>query len=90
MSGTDSEWSMSDAERKALVEQIGQHVIDRLVHASTDEKIVGQVVETAASQVQRVVGRAVIRAVIYLVGAGMMVGAWKAGLIEWIGNHTSR
>jgi hypothetical protein len=87
MSEVKDEWVMSDAEKKALVEQIGQHVIDRLVHASTDEKIVGQVVDTAAAQVQRVVGRAVIRGAIYIVAAIMMVGALKAGLLEWISTH---
>lgn len=90
MSGDREDWVMSDAERKEVIDQIAQRVVDGLLRASTDEEHVGKMVDTATAQLQRVVGRAVIRAVVYLVAAGMLIGAWKTGLLEWIATHTSR
>ena len=79
LSKEDSEMTERD---RALAEHIGQVVIAKLLDVASDKTVATRVVDTWTGEVQRIVGRAVLRAVMWLAGVGMFLAAVKLGLWE--------
>ena len=60
----------------------GQHVVARLMDLATDREFAGKVTGTYAEEAQRIVGAAVIRFFVWVVGIAMLIVAWKTGVIS--------
>lgn len=75
---------MSERE-KAQAEYIGQVVMSRLLDAAADKDLAGRVIDTWSGELQRIVGRAVIRTVLWVCGVVLFIAALKLGLVDRIG-----
>lgn len=74
---------MSQHDRD-LAELCAQHTVSRLLEAIQNEEVIDRVTEKWAGQLQRTVGRTVIRMVFYIAGVALLIGSIKAGMIDRI------
>lgn len=79
----DEVHSMSDRDR-AFASEVGKHVIASLLDAAQNKEIAGRVIDNWAGEVQRIVGRAVLRLVVLIVGAALLLASFKLGLTDWL------
>lgn len=70
------------AQDKRIAEYIAQHVIARALVALQDPDVSSKVVDNWAGHVQKIVGRAVIRLVMYLCIAAVGITGLKLGIFE--------
>ena len=74
---------MSERER-ALAEAIGRHVVARLLEAAQNPEVTTHVVDNWTGQIQRAVGRAVLRVVFYIIGVALLVQAFNECAMHWL------
>jgi hypothetical protein len=83
----NDEYQMTERDRH-LAHQIGdragQVVVARLLDAVQDKEIANKVIETYAEEWQRIVGKAVIRFFVWVVGVVLLIAAWKTGVLNAI------
>lgn len=72
---------MSQRDRE-MAEFIAQHTLARILEAMQNEEVIDRVTDKWAGQLQRTVGRTVIRMVFYIAGVALLIGSIKAGMIE--------
>ena len=76
---------MSDADRRfiaAIAEETAQTTVSRLFDAARDPERVEGVVEVWVGQFDRVIGRAVRSALMWLAGVATVAAAVKLGALE--------
>ena len=93
--GDDDEHQPSHlSEReKQMAREIGRHaghvVTARMIDLVTDREFAERVTNTYAEQAQRVVGRAVIRFIFWVLGVVMLIAAWKTGVLDRVSEFFS-
>lgn len=81
MQNRDREHEMTERDH-ALAEMIAQHTMDRFLTAAKDEEVAGRVIDTWAGHLQRVVGRAVLRLLMYIALIALGLASIKFGLAD--------
>jgi hypothetical protein len=76
---------MSERDR-ILAEYFAQHTVGKLLDALQNEEVIGHVTDKWAGQLQKTVGRTVIRMVLYVAGVALLISSLKAGLVDWMIN----
>lgn len=74
---------MSQRDRD-LAELFAQHTVARLLESIQNDEVIDRVTDKWAGQLQKTVGRTVIRMVFYIAGVALLIGSIKAGMIERI------
>lgn len=69
---------------KAIAEYLGQVVIARLIDAASNKEMSAKIIDTWAGEFQRIVGRVVIRTVLWICGVVLFIAAIKLGIAEKI------
>jgi len=77
----DKGLQMSDRD-KAFAEYIAHHTVTGIVNAATNKDVAERVIDTWAAHVQRVVGRAVLRLLMYVCIGVVALASYKMGLLD--------
>lgn len=72
---------MSERDQ-AMAREIGRVVVERLVEQAQDPETVGMVLDTWGGHVQKMVGRAVLRVVWWVLLTLLVIGSIKFGLLD--------
>lgn len=75
----DEDNKMTQRDRD-LAELFAQHTTARMIDAMKNREVAEQVIDTWAEHFQKIVGKAVIRAVLYILGAAALFTAAKLNL----------
>lgn len=77
----DRETHLSERDH-AMAEAIARRTSEHVLDAVRSREFSDEVVTTWADSFHRIVGRAVVRLVIYIAGVALLIGAIKAGVID--------
>lgn len=67
---------------RAIAREVANHTVARMIDAATDKELTGRIVETWLGHMQQIVGRAVLRLMLYILLVLCAIASVKLGLAE--------